>query len=165
MIFGQGEGEGGGGVVGSKLLQRHQRQEVDRAGLEGLVDCPFCEYATVMEGEADRVLVCRNPDYGRESCRLCRETNHVPLRCDEAEKTEGVRKEIEEKLTEAMIRQCWRQPGKSWPCTAEYQIKTSKDFKRHNSLCVLQVLYVKPGSWVLEPGTCNLVCIRSLCID
>ena len=95
---GQGEGEGGGGVVGSKLLQRHQRQEVDRAGLEGLVDCPFCEYATVMEGEADRVLVCRNPDYGRESCRLCRETNHVPLRCDEAEKTEGVRKEIEEKL-------------------------------------------------------------------
>ena len=40
------------------------------------------------------------------------------LCCDEAEKTEGVRKEIEEKLTEAMIRQCWRQPGKSWPCTA-----------------------------------------------
>jgi hypothetical protein len=30
----------------------------------------------------------------RESCRLCRETNHVPLRCDEVEKTEGVRKEI-----------------------------------------------------------------------
>jgi hypothetical protein len=47
----------------SKLLQRRQRQQVDRAGLEGLVDCPF-EYATVMEGEADRVLVCRKPDCG-----------------------------------------------------------------------------------------------------
>jgi TRIAD3 protein (E3 ubiquitin-protein ligase RNF216) len=54
----------------SKLLLRRQRQEVDGAGLEELVDCPFCEYATVMESEADRVLVCRSLDCGRESCRL-----------------------------------------------------------------------------------------------
>ena len=87
----------------SKLLQRRQRREVDGARLEGLVDCPFCEYATVMESEADSVLVCRNPDCGRESCRLCRETNHVPLCCHEVKKTEGVRKQIEEKLTDAMI--------------------------------------------------------------
>jgi hypothetical protein len=31
----------------------------------------------------------------------------VPLRCDEVDKTEGVRENIEEKLTQAMIRQCW----------------------------------------------------------
>ena len=59
-----------------------------------------------MENPEDKVLVCRNPDCGRESCRLCQESNHVPLRCDEVEKTEGTRKEIEEKLTEAMIREC-----------------------------------------------------------
>ena len=32
----------------------------------------------------------------------------MPLKCDEVEKTEGTRKEIEEKLTEAMIRECVR---------------------------------------------------------
>ena len=65
-------------------------------------------YCTVMENPEDKVLICRNPDCGRESCRLCKESNHVPLRCDEVEKTEGTRKEIEEKLTEAMIRECWK---------------------------------------------------------
>ena len=95
-------------VLLSKLLQNRQAEEVNEAGLEGLVSCPFCPYQTVMEGEADKVLVCRNPDCGRESCRQCRETNHVPRRCDEVEKTEGVRKEIEEKLTLAMIRKCWK---------------------------------------------------------
>ena len=70
--------------------------------------CPFCHYCTVMENPEDKVLICRNPDCGRESCRLCKESNHVPLRCDEVEKTEGTRKEIEEKLTEAMIRECWK---------------------------------------------------------
>ena len=61
-----------------------------------------------MENPEDKVLICRNPDCGRESCRLCKESNHVPLRCDEVEKTESTRKEIEEKLTEAMIRECWK---------------------------------------------------------
>ena len=41
----------------SKLLQRRQslwqRQEVNGARLEGLVDCPFCKYATMMDSEAD----------------------------------------------------------------------------------------------------------------
>ncbi len=42
--------------------------------------------------------------------RLCKEPNHIPLRCDEVEK--GVelemRKFIEEHVTEAMIRKCPR---------------------------------------------------------
>ena len=95
-------------IVLSKMLQRRQAEEVSGAGLEGLVKCPFCHYCTVMENPEDKVLVCRNPDCGRESCRLCKESNHVPLRCEEVEKTEGTRKEIEEKLTEAMIRECWK---------------------------------------------------------
>ena len=95
-------------VILSKMLQRRQAEEVSGAGLEGLVKCPFCHYCTVMENSEDKVLVCRNPECGRESCRLCKESNHVPLKCDEVEKTEGTRKEIEEKLTEAMIRECWK---------------------------------------------------------
>jgi hypothetical protein len=42
--------------------------------------------------------------------RLCKEPNHIPLRCDEVEK--GIelemRKFIEEHVTEAMIRKCPR---------------------------------------------------------
>jgi hypothetical protein len=52
--------------------------------------------------------------------RLCKEPNHIPLRCDEVEK--GVelemRKFIEEHVSEAMIRKCPR-------CTqvSRYQLK------------------------------------------
>ena len=91
----------------SKLLQKRQAEEVSGAGLEDLVACPFCPYLAIMENKEDKVLVCRNPECGRESCRLCSESNHIPLRCHEVEKTEGARKEIEEQLTNAMIRECW----------------------------------------------------------
>ena len=92
----------------SMLLKKRQAKEVSGAGLEDLVACPFCPYLAIMENKEDKVLVCRNPECGRESCRLCRESNHIPLRCDEVEKTEGARKEIEEQLTQAMIRECWK---------------------------------------------------------
>ena len=91
----------------SELVKRRQAKEVSGAGLENLVACPFCPYVAIMENQEDKVLVCRNPDCGRESCRLCRESNHIPQRCDEVEKTQGARREIEEQLTQAMIRECW----------------------------------------------------------
>jgi len=99
----------------SKLLQRRQAEEVGAAGLESLVTCPFCPYQTIMENMDDKILACRNPDCGRESCRLCKEPSHVPLRCDEVEKKdeEEARKKIEEQLSEAMIRECWK-------CKAKY---------------------------------------------
>lgn len=42
--------------------------------------------------------------------RLCKEPNHVPLRCDEVEKQgeTDMRTYIEARLTEAMIRRCHR---------------------------------------------------------
>ena len=44
------------------------------------------------------------------SSRLCKEPNHIPLRCDEVEKglELEMRKFIEEHVTEAMIRKCPR---------------------------------------------------------
>ena len=94
----------------SKLLQRRQAEEVGAADLDNLVTCPFCPYVTIMDNENDKVLICRNPDCGRESCRLCKEPNHVPLRCDEIEKAdeETERKRIEEQLSEAMMRECYK---------------------------------------------------------
>jgi len=99
----------------SKLLQRRQAEEVGAAGLDSLVTCPFCPYQTIMENIDDKILACRNPDCGRESCRLCKEPSHVPLRCEEVEKKdeEEARKKIEEQLSEAMIRECWK-------CKAKY---------------------------------------------
>ena len=42
--------------------------------------------------------------------RFCQEPNHVPLRCDEIEKEseKSMRAYIEKRMSEAMIRQCWK---------------------------------------------------------
>jgi len=90
----------------SKLIQKRQEVEVKKAELENVVACPYCPYLAIMENLDDKVLVCKNPECGRESCRLCKEPNHIPLRCEEVEKGEEARKKIEEKLTEAMLREC-----------------------------------------------------------
>jgi len=90
----------------SKLIQKRQAVEVEKAEVENVVACPYCPYLTIMDNVADKVLVCKNPECGRESCRLCKEPNHIPLRCEEVEKGEETRKKIEEKLTEAMLREC-----------------------------------------------------------
>ena len=91
----------------SRLLQHRQQTEVQAADMEGLVTCPFCPYAAIMEQEEDRVLVCRNPECGRESCRLCRRSNHVPFTWAQVvERGEHSRREMEERMTQAMIREC-----------------------------------------------------------
>ena len=66
----------------SKWLRKIQMAEVEEAGLEGLERCPFCEFATIMDRppEEDKVFKCQNPECGEESCRLCKELNHIPAR-------------------------------------------------------------------------------------
>jgi len=91
-----------------KLEQRRQTEEVMSAGLEKLVSCPFCPYQAIMEDSHDKVLVCRNKECGKESCRKCGKVNHVPMRCEEVPEVEKARKRIEEKLTMAMLRECWQ---------------------------------------------------------
>jgi len=91
-----------------KLEQRRQAEEVTAAGLESLVTCPFCPYQAIMEDPLDKVLVCRNPQCGKNSCRLCKEPSHIPQRCEELPQVEGARKRIEEQLSMAMLRECWQ---------------------------------------------------------
>jgi len=91
-----------------KLEQRRQTEEVMSAGLKNLVSCPFCPYQAIMEDIYDKVFVCRNKECGIESCRKCGKVNHVPMRCEESPEVEKARKRIEEKLTLAMLRECWQ---------------------------------------------------------
>lgn len=40
--------------------------------------------------------------------RLCKELNHVPLKCDEVLKEDEARLKLEEKMTEALVRICYK---------------------------------------------------------
>nr|CAD7261137.1 unnamed protein product [Timema shepardi] len=93
----------------SRMLQRKQMEEVKAAGIEDLESCPFCDFATILPND-DKVFRCLNPDCMKESCRLCKELNHIPLRCDEVEKSEEVklRTYIEDRMTQALVRTCWK---------------------------------------------------------
>ncbi|XP_015119498.1 uncharacterized protein LOC107042812 [Diachasma alloeum] len=90
----------------SILVKKRQAAEVAAAGLEGLVSCPFCHFASIPP-EGDKVFKCLNPECMKESCIQCKEPNHVPLRCDEVGKADKARKYIEEKMTEALARRCY----------------------------------------------------------
>nr|XP_031826139.1 uncharacterized protein LOC116424202 isoform X2 [Nomia melanderi] len=90
----------------SILISKKQEQEVMAAGLPGLVSCPFCTFASIPPPE-DKIFKCLNPECMKESCRLCKELNHVPLRCYE-EKTDKARLVLEEKMTEALVRKCYK---------------------------------------------------------
>ncbi|KAF4521015.1 hypothetical protein B566_EDAN002510, partial [Ephemera danica] len=93
----------------SRLVQKKQLEEIQAANIDGLETCPFCEFSTIPV-PGDRVFRCLNPDCMRDSCRECKEPSHIPLRCDEVEKDEEVRarKFLEDRMTEALVRECWK---------------------------------------------------------
>jgi TRIAD3 protein (E3 ubiquitin-protein ligase RNF216) len=77
-----------------------QRKEVEAAGIEGLEECPFCEYKCVIENEHEKLFTCRNEEGGCAavrfvymvpslgchltlpfSCRQCKKLDHLPKSC------------------------------------------------------------------------------------
>ncbi|KAG5320815.1 RN216 ligase, partial [Pseudoatta argentina] len=90
----------------SILLCKRQEAEVIAAGVDGLVSCPFCHFASIPPLE-DKIFKCLNPECMKESCRLCKELNHIPLKCNE-KKSESARLYLEEKMTQALVRKCYR---------------------------------------------------------
>lgn len=95
----------------AKLDSLQQQDEIVKAGLDGLEDCPFCEFKAICPPpEEDREFRCLNPDCEKVSCRLCKQETHVPKSCDEARKDAGVpeRHLVEEAMTEALVRTCPR---------------------------------------------------------
>lgn len=59
----------------SILLCKRQEAEVMAAGVEGLVACPFCHFASIPPPE-DKVFKCFNPDCMKESCRYVQSLNN-----------------------------------------------------------------------------------------
>ncbi|KAG0053302.1 hypothetical protein BGZ83_001341 [Gryganskiella cystojenkinii] len=94
------------------LLRARQQSELKMAGLEGLVECPFCSYAAVIENEDDKEFRCEAPKCKRVSCRLCKEPTHIPQSCEESRKEKHkdnvltVQHKVEEQMSEALIREC-----------------------------------------------------------
>jgi len=79
---------------------------LEKAGLMSeLVKCPQCDFQASLP-ESEKILEC--PQCGFESCRLCGEESHIPLRCEEVEKkTEtSARLQVEEAMSKARIRHC-----------------------------------------------------------
>ncbi|OJD19471.1 hypothetical protein AJ78_00539 [Emergomyces pasteurianus Ep9510] len=91
-----------------KLEQLQQRDEIARANLEGLHDCPFCDFKAICPPiEVDREFRCENPGCRKVSCRLCGLESHIPKSCEQAnDKKTPARQKIEEAMSEALIRTC-----------------------------------------------------------
>ena len=51
----------------------NQRDQLELAGLTQLVECPFCDWACLIDDEDEQFLTCRNHDIcGVVSCRWCK---------------------------------------------------------------------------------------------
>ncbi|RZB39510.1 uncharacterized protein BDFB_012314, partial [Asbolus verrucosus] len=95
--------------VFQRLCQRRQIEEIKNANIDGLETCPFCDFSMI-PAEGDKIFKCENIECMKESCRECRHISHIPLRCNEIEYDEDVkmRTYIENKMTEALLRECWK---------------------------------------------------------
>lgn len=54
--------------------QIRQRRDIELAELEGLEECPFCDYKVVVDVDfaTDKVLRCQNEECLKVSCRKCK---------------------------------------------------------------------------------------------
>ncbi|PYH91728.1 hypothetical protein BO71DRAFT_43134 [Aspergillus ellipticus CBS 707.79] len=100
-------------ALGPNLMKKidslQQQDEIQQAGLEGLEDCPFCEFKAICPPvEEDREFRCSNPTCEQISCRICHQESHIPKTCEEARKERGLpeRHLVEEAMSEALIRTC-----------------------------------------------------------
>lgn len=79
------------------------------ANMDDLVKCPFCTFAAVCPPvDEDRIFECQSEACLKVSCRLCSKEAHIPKTCEEAarENNDHVRHQIEEAMSEAVIRRC-----------------------------------------------------------
>lgn len=98
-----------GSAIIAKLDALEQQAEIAKANIEGLEECPFCNFKAILPPVTeDREFRCHNPDCKKVSCRLCRYESHVPKTCEEAKKERGLqgRHFVEEAMSDALIRTC-----------------------------------------------------------
>ncbi|KAF5272774.1 hypothetical protein FQA39_LY07801 [Lamprigera yunnana] len=119
----------------SIIALKKQVEEVKAAGIEDLETCPFCDFATIPNRD-DKLFRCLNPVCMKESCRQCKEPSHIPLRCEEVEKDNDVKARtfIENKMTEALLRTCYK-------CGMKF-IKTNDGCNKMTCSCGAFMCYV-----------------------
>ncbi|KAF3936306.1 hypothetical protein ABW19_dt0208411 [Dactylella cylindrospora] len=92
------------------LLDRlEQKDSLRAAEIEDLHECPFCDFAAIIPpNNQDKEFSCQNPDCMMVSCRLCNKETHLPVSCKQKSKEEnsGLRRGVEEAMTEALLRKC-----------------------------------------------------------
>ncbi|XP_022085000.1 mucin-17-like isoform X2 [Acanthaster planci] len=95
----------------AKYDERVQEESIQLAGMDGLVRCPHCDFAAVLD-PGDKVFSCQNTDCMKETCRHCGEDwkDHFGKRCEEIEKKSetNMRLSYEERMSQAQIRTCHR---------------------------------------------------------
>ena len=138
-----------------KLDSLQQEDEIRKAGLEGLEDCPFCSYKAVLPPvEEDREFRCENSQCKVVSCRLCKEKSHIPQTCEEYRKDKGLseRHQVEEAMSNALIRKC---PKCQLKIIKEYGCNKMQCTKCHTLMCyVCQKDITKEGYAHFGRGGC-----------
>lgn len=96
-----------------KLIERQQDEAVRTLESEGrLHRCskPDCGFAMELDSSTVRVFHCLKCE--AQTCVLCDKDwkDHIGLKCDEVEDTSqtAARRNVEEKMTAAMMRTCWK---------------------------------------------------------
>ncbi|KAF5376136.1 hypothetical protein D9615_007703 [Tricholomella constricta] len=92
-----------------------QRRDLESAGLDNLLYCPFCDWACIIsENDAGQILMCRNRKVcGVISCRWCKKLDHRPNMCEVDSKGKH---HVDEAMSGALVRQC---PGCKKPFIKE----------------------------------------------
>ncbi|KAJ4519291.1 hypothetical protein HRR83_004686 [Exophiala dermatitidis] len=92
-----------------RLQWAKQQAEIIAAGIEGLEECPFCDYKAVCgDISIQPSFECKNPDCSRVSCRKCHKDDHAPKTCEEMRNDNilSARHLVEEAMSEAVMRTC-----------------------------------------------------------
>ncbi|TFK49205.1 hypothetical protein OE88DRAFT_398971 [Heliocybe sulcata] len=95
-----------------KLLELYDkvrmRKDIEAAQLEGLEECPYCEYKVVIDNAEEKLFRCENKDCGAVTCRECKKDDHLPRTCQEVEDDKKIdaRHIVEEAMTQALMRNC-----------------------------------------------------------
>ncbi|KZW03026.1 hypothetical protein EXIGLDRAFT_636660 [Exidia glandulosa HHB12029] len=85
------------------------RRDLESAKIDGLEECPFCDYACVVENPDEKLFRCaRVEECGEVSCRKCKKRDHLPKSCKEAEQDNvlDAQHAVEEAMTKALMRNC-----------------------------------------------------------
>ena len=63
-------------ILPEKLLSLYhkvkQMKEIEDAGLEGLEECPFCDFKVVIDNADEKLFRCQNEGCMAVSCRACK---------------------------------------------------------------------------------------------